>query len=508
MIAKVLRVAMALLRSDMELPVMTAAAHLDSRSAANWLQIKSANYTRLFTSASGPESSCGKTPHAGDFAARGHYARYNGAMNPAPNRAPAYYNPSADNLRSLLIIRSVALLGQIGVLAYVLLASRTTEDITGLTASLVVLALITVASLWRCGSRWPVTDQEFFAQLLIDVFGWTSLMYFSGGANNPFVSYYIVPLVVSAAVLPWRYTWLITGLSLTAYSLLLYYYLPFPMFTPHANMGHGNNVHILGMWFNFLFSAGLITYFVVRMAATLRRQEQEAVARKEDSLRNDQIMAVAGLAAGTAHELGTPLSTITVLLEELSADASLSDQAQADCALMQAQVAQCKSILGDLSRTAELTSTDEKQRLPLKDWVGDTLRHWAVRRPQVVYEFDCSNTTPSPLIEVDLTLGQALENLLNNAANAGGGQVEITLDWGGEDARIDIRDHGPGVPAELLQKLGKPVVQVSESGLGLGLLLTHATIERYGGHIELRNAPDGGTLATLSLPLELLEPRE
>jgi len=429
-------------------------------------------------------------------------------MNPAPHSAQAQYNPSADNLRSLLIIRSVALLGQIGVLGYVLFSSRTTEDTTGLTISLVILALITAASLWRCTRGWPVTDQEFFAQLLIDVFGWTSLMYFSGGANNPFVSYYIVPLVVSAAVLPWRYTWLVTGLSLAAYSLLLYYYLPFPLFTPHASMGHGNNVHILGMWFNFLFSAGLITYFVVRMAGTLRRQEQEAVARKEDSLRNDQIMAVAGLAAGTAHELGTPLSTISVLLEELAADTSLSERAKSDCTLMQNQLAQCKSILGDLSRTAELSSTDEKQRLPLKNWVENTLQHWAVRRPQIVHIFSCEQDTMSPEIEVDLTLAQALENLLNNAANAAGERVEVTLNWNNAQARITVRDHGSGVATELLETLGKPVVQASESGLGLGLLLSHATVERYGGNIELRNAPGGGTLATLTLPLDQLEPQQ
>jgi two-component system sensor histidine kinase RegB len=328
-------------------------------------------------------------------------------------------------------------------------------------------------------------------------------MYFSGGANNPFVSYYIVPLVVSAAVLPWRYTWLVTGASLAAYSVLLYYYLPFPLFTPHANMdmGPGINLHILGMWFNFLFSAGLITYFVVRMASTLRRQEREAVARKEDSLRNDQIMAVAGLAAGTAHEFGTPLSTISVLVEELLADNEINEAVKKDCIVMQTQLEHCKSILQDLSRTAQLTSTDEKQSLALRQWVASALERWAVRRPQVIYTLHCDDNE-SPTIEVDLTLTQALENLLNNAANAAGDQVEIELNWAKGWAHIAIIDHGPGVPAELLQKLGKPVVHASDSGLGLGLLLSHATVERYGGNIELRNGPHGGTIATLSIPLD------
>jgi two-component system, sensor histidine kinase RegB len=410
------------------------------------------------------------------------------------------YTPSADNLRSLLVMRSVALLGQIGVLVYVLSASRTTQNLTGLVISLVLLALITAASLWRSTNRWPVTDQEFFAQLLIDVLGWTSLMYFSGGANNPFVSYYIVPLVVSAAVLPWRYTWLITGLSLTGYSLLLYYYLPFPLFTPHAGMNHGSNVHILGMWFNFLFSAGLITYFVVRMATTLRRQERETVARKEDKLRNDQIMAVAGLAAGTAHELGTPLSTISVLVEEMAADDSLGPQSRDDLDLIQQQLQQCKNILQALSRTAQLSSIDEQQRLDVAAWVAQTIDHWAVRRPQVAYHFNCDSSGTPPSLNVDLTLGQALENILNNAADAGGDSLEITLDWNHSDVRIAVRDHGSGIDPALLEDLGKPVIQASEHGLGLGLMLSHATVERYGGRIELHNASDGGTIATLYLP--------
>ncbi|MFT4824077.1 MAG: two-component system sensor histidine kinase RegB [Halioglobus sp.] len=424
-------------------------------------------------------------------------------MNSAEPKKTNHYNPSAENLKSLLIMRSVALLGQAAVMVYVWASSGGEMELTGLSICIGILAVITIASLWRCTSYWPITDQEFFAQLVIDVMGWTCLMYFSGGANNPFVSYYIVPLVVSAAVLPWRYTWLVTGASLAAYSVLLYYYLPFPLFTPHANMdmGPGINLHILGMWFNFLFSAGLITYFVVRMASTLRRQEREAVARKEDSLRNDQIMAVAGLAAGTAHEFGTPLSTISVLVEELLADNEINEAVKKDCIVMQTQLEHCKSILQDLSRTAQLTSTDEKQSLALRQWVASALERWAVRRPQVIYTLHCDDNE-SPTIEVDLTLTQALENLLNNAANAAGDQVEIELNWAKGWAHIAIIDHGPGVPAELLQKLGKPVVHASDSGLGLGLLLSHATVERYGGNIELRNGPHGGTIATLSIPLD------
>ena len=417
-------------------------------------------------------------------------------------RSPRAYSPSVDNLRNLLIIRSIALLGQTAVLAYGVLASRTTSSLWGVTVSLLLMALLTALSLWRTTRPWPVADNEFLAQLLIDVMGWTALMYFTGGANNPFISYYIVPLVIAAAVLPWRHTWLVAGTSMLAYSLLLYFYEPFPLFTPHAAMGHssGANVHILGMWFNFLFSAGLITYFVVRMAAILRQQEAQAVVQREDRLRNDQIVAVASLAAGTAHELGTPLSTMTVLVDEMLQDESLGEQARMDCALLKNQITQCRSTLAELSRTAELSSVEQTRPQSVGDFVQHTVTRWAVRRPGIRYSIECA--AGSPVIELDLTMIQALENLLNNAADAGSDRIEISVDWDQREAGIHIRDWGTGIPPELLEQLGKPIIHAGKSGLGIGLMLTQAAVTRYGGRIELRNVKQGGTVATMSLPLK------
>ena len=426
---------------------------------------------------------------------------YNAAVMKVSTGSPRAYSPSVDNLRNLLIIRSIALLGQTGVLAYALFASRTTASLWGVTASLTALALLTVFSLWRTTRPWPVADNEFLAQLLIDVLGWTALMYFTGGANNPFVSYYIVPLVIAAAVLPWRHTWLVASISLLAYSLLLYFYEPFPLFTPHAAMGHsgGANVHILGMWFNFLFSAGLITYFVVRMAAILRQQEAQAVVQREDRLRNDQIMAVASLAAGTAHELGTPLSTMTVLVDEMLQDDTLGTQARQDCELLRDQVMQCRSTLAELSRTAELTSVEQTRRQSVGEFAQQTLERWAVRRPGMIYSINCPASSPG--VDFDLTMAQALENLLNNAADAGSDRVEVNVSWSQREATISIRDWGSGIPPELLENIGKPMIHADKSGLGIGLMLSQATVARYGGRIELRNMRDGGTLATLILPL-------
>jgi two-component system sensor histidine kinase RegB len=422
-----------------------------------------------------------------------------------PGRTP--FSPSLTNLRSLLAIRAIALLGQAGVLAYVYAVDRATQGLGGLALGWIALALLTVISLWRTTQPWPVKQREFLLQLLVDVVGWTVLMYFSGGADNPFVSYYIVPLAIAAAVLPWRFAWLVTAVSLAAYSSLFFWYRPFPLFSPHTGMAHGAafSVHTLGMWFNFLFSAGLITYFVVRMATVLRQQEERETRRREAGLRNDQIMAVASLAAGTAHELATPLSTMTVLVDELLQNETLGDSARADCELLQGQLRQCRNTLAALSRTAETSSVGELQRAPARQVVQSAVERWALQRPRVTLQFDCRQDGPAPALAFDPTLQQAIENLLNNAADTGSQRIAVSLAWGKVSVCLEVRDWGPGVPPELLRTLHSGD-RFSDrfgdtGGLGIGLLLCSAAVERHGGHLELRNAADGGTIARVTLPL-------
>jgi two-component system sensor histidine kinase RegB len=415
------------------------------------------------------------------------------------------HSPSLTNLRSLLAIRAIALLGQAGVLVYVYAAGQTTHSLRGLALGVLALGLLTVISLWRTTRPWPVRQREFLLQLLADVIGWTVLMYFSGGASNPFVSYYIVPLVVAAAVLPWRLTWVVTSVALAAYSSLFFLNRPFALFAPYEGMAHGgSSFHTLGMWINFLFSAGLITYFVVRMATVLRLQEERETQRREAGLRNEQIMAVASLAAGTAHELATPLSTMTVLVDELLQDNTLGTASRADCELLRDQLQQCRSTLAALSNTAETGNVGERQCAPALEFVQTVLERWGLRRPRVSRHLECLGVQPVPVLAFDVTLQQALENLLNNAADTGSQRIAVTLDWGQDAICLEVRDWGPGVPPQLLQQLHRNDHSSDAGGLGIGLLLSCAAVERHGGKLDLRNAADGGTIARVILPVSAL----
>ena len=414
------------------------------------------------------------------------------------------YVASAANLRRLVIIRLILILGLLGALGY--LATSGNDAVIRPTHWWVVSILMSsiLLTFWRLFKPWPVTDAEYFFQLLIDLICLTILLYISGGATNPFVSFYLVPLTISAAILPWKYTWFIAGFSLLAYSGMLFYYLPLPLLQPtghqHHQQGGDFNLHIAGMWFTFALSTGLITYFVVRMAHALRQQDRAQTESRENQLRDEQILAVATLAAGTAHELGTPLATMTVLMDEMEADYEQQDGLNDDIRMLKNQVANCKHILRDLVTTAEAHNHGQSTAVAMADYLRELISHWQVLRPEVSFNLSISSDIESQLINVEPTLKQAIINLLNNAADACPKNIDITLDLVDRKFMITIRDYGPGIPTKIADQMGKPFISTKGKGLGLGLFLSHATINRYGGNITLLNAAGGGTIAEILIP--------
>jgi two-component system sensor histidine kinase RegB len=403
----------------------------------------------------------------------------------------------ATNLQRLCLIRVILLVG-----ITIALGIAKSQDITVATSSIVVvlslLALYTSLCWFRLQQSWPVTEQEFFVHICSDIGFLTALLYFSGGATNPFVSYFLIPLSISAITLPWAYTITVAALSVIAYSLLLFFYVPLAIYAP-SHHSDGLNIHIVGMWINFVLSAGLITYFIVGMATALRKQQQTINQQKEDNLRDQQIMAVATLAAGTAHELGTPLSTMNVLLEELNQQ-SASSELQEDISLLLEQVARCKSILTKLTDTAQISHA-VKETVDVKVLIDGVLDNWLLMRPEVSSNLNIVNQDRSPHIESDATLKQTITNLLDNAADACAVDIKITLSWNDKLITLAIEDNGPGIPMDMADQIGKPFITTKGKGLGLGLSLSHATIERFGGTVQLFNQQPNGTLTQLQLPV-------
>ena len=354
-----------------------------------------------------------------------------------------------------------------------------------------VLCLLTAV---RLRTSWPVTELEYAVQLACDLLIHSALLYFSGGSTNPFVSYYLVPLTIAAVTLPWLYSLILTGIALTAYTLLLVQFYPLETFPMSRE-----KMQIYGMWLSFALAAAVITFFAAKMAEELRRQEQLRAERREEGLRDQQLLAVATEAAGAAHELGTPLATMSVLIKEMRqdhADPALQD----DLSVLQDQVKLCKDTLQQLVRAAEAN-----RRLAVEDqevtfWLDAALDRWHLMRPEASYRFQQLGQGSVPCLAPPPDLTQALLNLLNNAADACPEGLEVHLNWDAQDIVISIRDHGPGVPLAIAEQIGKPFFTTKGKGFGLGLFLSKASVTRAGGSVKLYSHEEGGTLTELRLP--------
>ncbi len=400
-----------------------------------------------------------------------------------------------ENLYVLSLIRGVALLGQMLALIFFTWIQPIGLPVAEIAFVLSVYASLTAAIWVRSRRAVPIGETEFFIHLLADIAFFSILLFFSGGASNPFISYMLIPISIAAITLSRSYSIAVALAALLCYSLLLKYFVAISAIAPGHHQAADNSLHILGMWANFAISAEIIIYFISRMAATLKQQEQEIAMARDAQLRDEQLLAVGTLAAGTAHELGTPLNTMKLIVDEMLLDGDN----QADVVLLNQQIEQCKITLKQLLTTAEESQSTQLEAQSVRLYLDSILARWQLLRPLLKTQIQFIE---SPEISVIFhpTIAQSILNLLNNAADASQ-QVDINISWNANTATINIRDFGPGLDAEKIATLGQPFVSDKAEGLGLGLFLSQATLTRFGGSVTLQNAAEGGTLTQIMLPL-------
>lgn len=363
-----------------------------------------------------------------------------------------------------------------------------------------VMVLISIGSLARLRTSWEISDKEIFSQLMIDVIALTSLLYYSGGSTNPFAPLFLLPLVLTAATLPTLYTWLMTALTISCYSLLLFYYVPFS--SSHALHSVGFQWHVVGMWLGFILSALLVAGFTARMALTVQRQNKKITDLREKHLKHEHILALGTLAAGAAHELGTPLSTMAIMLKDISANEPL---AESKIETLQNQVQRCKTILGSISAASGEIRAESGGVATLDKYLPNLLQEWQKTRSEIIVKSHFSGINPAPIIVIDQTLEQALLNILNNAADASPDNVEIDGQWNENELTLIVSDRGKGLAPEIEDGAGNKILTTKQDGMGLGLFLTYTTLERLGGEVRIFNRQGGGVKCQINLPLAMIK---
>ncbi|MDP1957501.1 MAG: ATP-binding protein, partial [Rhodocyclaceae bacterium] len=332
-----------------------------------------------------------------------------------------------------------------------------------------------------------------------------ALMFFSGGATNPLISLLLPSVAFAALTLPRPYVVVVTGLAIAAYSALMVVFVPLPI----GDGSRAAQLHLSGMWLTFVVSAALMAWFIMRMMATIRQRDAELAAASERALRDEHLVALGALAAGAAHELGTPLATMAVIAGELEHDTTLNEAARADIGILRGQIAACKTLLTGLTERAGVGRLENASAVAVDIWIDALHRRWRQQRTHCASRVEISAQPPTPEIIADPALEQGVINLLNNAANVGGGEIVLGVQWNATTLVIEVRDQGPGFSAEVLRQAGRIPFSANfggSGGSGIGLLLTQGVIDRLGGRLVLANAAGGGGLARIELPLDRISP--
>ena len=414
----------------------------------------------------------------------------------------AYFNANYLHIRHLFILRSLFIVVQIVATFIAVFYMRLDLPLTPILLEFITLSAFNVYVWVRLKRYDDASDNEIFKHLLVDVAALTIVLYFTGGASNPFITLFIFPLIISVTVMPARFSWMFAAITFIAYTFLMFQYQPLDMMHAEHKMGSDFNTHIMGMWMAFALSAGLVAHFVAKMGNTIRSQQDLLVKAKEDALRDRQIIELGTLAASTAHELGTPLGTMNLLVTELKKEIrDVPDQVTKDLDSLKSQIDRCKDALSNLSASAGAINISEGTITTVAEYLENVLLAWQSVRPDVELQTHWNGTDTQANILDDTTLTQAIMNILDNAADVSPLDIEWDADWDGKQLVMEIRDRGHGLSEDIKHKLGKSPVSQKEQGLGLGLFLSHTIIERFGGSVNLSNREGGGMTTRIIVPL-------
>jgi len=376
-------------------------------------------------------------------------------------------------------------------------------------AALVGLILLSIVlGFWRLNRAMMISQKELFAHLVTDVIFLIAILFYTGGASNPLISYLLVLLAVGATL----FSQLQVNIFALGCVLLYTSFLISELRSGHTDhMMMNFQLHLVGMWVTFVVSAGLITVFVTRMASAIRSRELTLAKVRENEMRNEQLVAIGTLAAGTAHALGTPLSTMSVLLtdlDKLDEEELRKASIKPDITLLRQQVTRCKDSLNQLTRFYNKAGARHGESVPLTSFLDD-LRDYIVNiHPKAAVNFVVEPDSAGQHISSDLTVRHAVINIIENAIKAASDQVTVIGASTADGIEISVQDDGPGIPAQVMESMGEPFISTRQDSMGLGIFLANAAIQRSGGTIEMFNLKTGGAMSIIRLPRWHIETQE
>lgn len=435
------------------------------------------------------------------------------AARSSPSAAAANVEFAAGhkNMLQLIELRWIAVIGQITTIAAAILIFHIELPLVHMLQVLACLIAFNVASHLRWHERRPVSNGEMFLAILVDVSSLTVLLYLSGGTTNPFAFLYLLQVIVSAVLLDVLWTWIIVLVTIACMAGLAAFAQPLALPFDHAR-GIGS-LYVQGLLVCFALNAALLVMFISRISDNVRDKATQLAALRQRAAEEEHIVRMGLLASGAAHELGTPLSTVSVILGDWKRMPAFRDDPELleELTVMQAQLKRCKAIVSGILLSAGEARGESAERTTASSFLDRLAEEWEASRP--VRTFIYNNRIADDLpVASDSALRQTIDNLLDNALEASPGWVYL-------DAHIDERtlvltvfDRGPGFAPSMLAHFGKPYHSTKgKPGGGLGLFLAVNVVRKLGGTVTARNRRQdegGGAEVAVRLPLAAIELEE
>ena len=413
-------------------------------------------------------------------------------------------DPAASkNMLLLIQLRWIAVAGQIATIVFVHHVFGIALPLVPMGVVIAALIALNLGSLAWVRSGREVRDEALLAAILFDVVALTAQLYFSGGATNPFAFLFLLQVTLAAVMLDQRSTWAVVAATCLSFAALAVAYRPLAL---PPGTGDLFRLHVMGMLVCFALDAALLFAFVTRITRNLRERDARLASLKQHAAEEDHIVRMGLLASGAAHELGTPLASLSVILGDwrrVPAIASNPELLQ-EVDEMQAAVKRCKSILTGVLLSAGEARGEAPRVTTVNTFVNELVEEWRAARSPQSLQFTNTFGADLPIVS-DSTLKQIVFNVLDNAYDSSPAWIGVTVERDGDALVISVADKGPGFQPEMLAQLGKPYQSSKgKPGGGLGLFLVVNVVRKLGGSVSAANRPQGGASVTLRLPLAAL----
>lgn len=418
-------------------------------------------------------------------------------------------------VRTIVRLRWIAVLGQTATVLYVYLWLGFELSIYSCLAVIALSALMNGLLRYNYPARELMQSSLAATMLVYDLLQLSVLLYLTGGLQNPFALLIIAPVTIAAYTQPVPTTISLGGLAIICVSLLVFYQEPLPWF-PGERM-ELPLVYVSGVWVALVCGVIFFAIYAWRIAKETL-QMTEALAATETALQHEQkISALDGLAAAAAHELGTPLGTISVVTKELLREAPPDSPMREDIELLRAQAERCREILGRLSRSSGEADTLYSP-VPLADLLAEVVQPYLTPEVEIIIgsrKAEAAGAAREPVAARNPGMMYGLGNLVENAVDFASTTVHVDAEWDERSVAVTISDDGPGFAQQVLNRLGEPYLTsrpafgtdaavAERTGLGLGFFIAKTLLERSGATVAFGNAaePGKGAVVRISWPRE------